>query len=413
MQLKTTLALSSFLFASTAHGSLTMGAWSSSLAGAAYFMTNEPSGNYIVAGSIESNGKLSLTAAYESYAVGAHGLPNPSGADALFSQGSMAVSQTAGLLAVVNAGSNTVSVFNIDKENPVSLTPVTAPVGSSGDFPQSVAFNAAGTAFCTLNGGSFSSVSCFAVNTKNNTITSIANSVRPLGLNQTTPPTGPPNAASQILFSTDSKQLYVTVKGNPPTPGYMAVWDVAADGSLSESATHVTPPSGGALPFSITPLPGKDALLVTDPALGFDIFDLTKGLSAGVVGGNSTSFTIPGQAAICWSQYSTETGNAYIIDAGTAIVSEINVNSHLTPSIVKQYNLTGAMGTIDSSIATVNKKDYLYVLAALSTEIKVLSLNGAGKATTLQTVDIAGPAKQAGLPVTGSYLQGMATYIKS
>jgi hypothetical protein len=40
----------------------------------------------------------------------------------------------------------------------------------------------------------------------------------------------------------------------------------------------------------------------------------------------------------------------------------------------------------------------------------VLALNAAGKASELQTVDVAGPAKRAGLPLS-FYVQGMTTYV--
>jgi hypothetical protein len=43
---------------------------------------------------------------------------------------------------------------------------------------------------------------------------------------------------------------------------------------------------------------------------------------------------------------------------------------------------------------------FMYVLAANATQVKVLSLNAPGKATALQTVDIAGPAKAAGLTIS-------------
>jgi hypothetical protein len=42
----------------------------------------------------------------------------------------------------------------------------------------------------------------------------------------------------------------------------------------------------------------------------------------------------------------------------------------------------------------------MYVLAANATQVKILSLNAPGKATALQTLDIAGPAKAAGLTIS-------------
>nr|GAT60751.1 predicted protein [Mycena chlorophos] len=410
MQLSLTLSL--LLSALTAHGTVvSLSSSSSSIMGAAaYFMTNDPSENWLISVAVSETGQAVLDFAYNTHGVGAHGLPNVNASDALFSQSSIAVSQSAGLLAAVNAGSNTVSVYTIDKNKPTDLTAIGKPIGSGGEFPQSVAFNAAGTSFCVLNGGNVNSVNCFSVNTKSGTVMPIANTLRSLGLKQTTPATGPAGAASQVLFSADGTQLYVTVKGVPPTPGYLAVWDIAADGSLSESATLVKPPTGGLLPFSMTPLPGKNALLVTDPALGLDIFDLTNGFNSTVAGGNSNAFAVPGQSAICWSQYSTETGHAYVVDAGTSTVSEISVGAQLIPSIVNQYTLS-ATGAIDSSIATIKKKDYMYILASGSAKLEVLSLNAPGKAQALQSVDLTAPLEKANVDVTNANLQGMAVYV--
>ena len=76
-------------------------------------------------------------------------------------------------------------------------------------------------------------------------------------MNQTTPPNGPPGTASHIVFSEDGTKLIASVKGVPPTPGFLAVWDVADDGTLSENSTQIAPGQGGLLPFSMTVIPGQ------------------------------------------------------------------------------------------------------------------------------------------------------------
>ncbi|KAI1793083.1 hypothetical protein LXA43DRAFT_279796 [Ganoderma leucocontextum] len=140
-----------------------------------------------------------------------------------------------------------------------------------------------------------------------------------------------------------------SVKGVPPTPGFIAVWDVQNDGSLSADCNKVAPPQGGALPFSMTLIPGKNAVLSTDPAVGFDVFDLS--------GNNSAAVKIDGQSATCWSSVSKKTGNFYLTDIGTSVVTEVNVDANLKASIVAQYNQTKGSATIDNDIATVNGKD--------------------------------------------------------
>ena len=88
--------------------------------------------------------------------AGARGRPTNTGP--LFSQGPVQVNQATGRLAVVNAGSNTVQLFDIDPKNPTNITAIGNPVPSGGDFPQSIAWNNAGNKMCVLNGGLKSNV---------------------------------------------------------------------------------------------------------------------------------------------------------------------------------------------------------------------------------------------------------------
>ncbi|KAJ7650248.1 hypothetical protein FB45DRAFT_13632 [Roridomyces roridus] len=384
----------------------------SSAVGAAYFITNEPSGNFVVAASIGSDGKLTLQQATSSEGVGSHGLPDLAGPDALFTQGAVKASNDGQVLATVNAGSNTVSLFSIDPKNPTALQLIGKPVGSGGEFPVSLAFNKAGSMLCALNGGFVNGVACFNVD-KTKGLTPIANTLRSLSLNQTTPATGPAGSASHVIFSEDESQLIASVKGVPPTPGIFAIWDIASDKSLSSNFKAVQPATGGLLPFSMTVIPGKNAVLATDAGIGADILDLSGENAGGVAGGKSSILNITGQGATCWSSHSTQTGNFYLTDILTNEVTEVNVDDNLKPTIVQQYSQGTGVATIDNDIATVNKQDFMFVLAANATQVKVLSLNAPGKATALQTLDISGPAKSAGLTVNAANLQGMTSFISS
>lgn len=222
------------------------------------------------------------------------------------------------------------------------------PVGSGGEFPVSVAFNKDGSQLCALNGGAINGVkyvrlityspnpadsvvpSCFVVD-KQKGLVPMANTNRALNLNQTTPATGPAGSVSHIVFSEDGKTLVASVKGVPPTPGFLAAWAVQQDGSLSTDFQKIAPADGGLLPFSMTVIPGKNAILATDAGLGFDIFDF---------GGQANSAVkIDGQSATCWSSFSKKTGNFYLTDIGTSIVTEVNVDDNLKGTIVKVRNL--------------------------------------------------------------------------
>ncbi|KAF7331056.1 hypothetical protein MVEN_02445900 [Mycena venus] len=345
-------------------------------------MTNEPTGNYLVSSAIGSDGKLALFEAVNTGGVGAHGLPAPPGLDPLFSQGSIGVSAAKRFVANVNH----------------NFWPIGKPVSSGGEFPTSLAINKAGTRLCAVNAGQINGVSCYQFDSLFG-LSPIKNSIRSLGLNQTTPATGPPNTPSQIIFSQDEKQLIVSVKA-----GYLAVWDINSDGSLSKTYKTV---SGGVLPFSLNHIPGKNALLASDPGVGYDIFDLeaSTGRAAGV------STPIPNQGANCWSVYSKESKHFYVIDVGKSVITEVAVTSSLNSSIVKQYSVVPD-GPIDSDVATVGKHDFIYSLAANVTGLSVYSVNGAGKAAVYQRLDVAGPAKAAKLPINRTNVQGMATFIE-
>jgi len=375
--------------------------------GAAYFITNDPSGNYVVSADIQSDGSLVYRRAVLAGGRGAHGLTNPVGPDALFSQGSVKTSATGNILATVNAGSNTLAVFNIDQDRPSDLTMLGLPVSSEGEFPMSLAINNNGDQVCVLNGGEVNGVICFDVDQQLGLVSN-PNTLRSLSLNQSTPATGPPGSASDIIFSEDGTQLIASIKGIPPTPGFLAIWDIADDGSLSENFTSVAPPSGGLLPFSMTSIPGTSAVLVTDPGIGFDVFDLSQTDNSS----SSSAVPINGQSATCWSSFSNKTGNFYLTDVGTSIVTEVNVGQNLTGTVVNQYPQQPGSGTIDSDIATIGDNDFLYVLAPNITSIQVLALNSPGNATNSGSFDVAGPLTQAGITFDPNNLQGMTVYVK-
>ena len=200
---------------------------------------------------------------------------------------------------------------------------------------------------CVLNGGSRNGVQCFVADKKRGLL-AIPQSQRSLNVNQTTPPSGPPNSLSDIIFSEDGSKLFAAVKGNPPQPGFIATWDVQHDGSLSQNFDKSVP-EGGALPFSMTPIPGTGALLNTDPGIGYNIFDFSKGNVA-----SSKSYPVAGQKTICWSVRSQQTGTYFIIDVGTAIITELGIDKNLNPLIVKQYQQTNGSAISDSAIGTID-----------------------------------------------------------
>ncbi|PPQ69337.1 hypothetical protein CVT26_002569 [Gymnopilus dilepis] len=388
----------------------------SSTAGAVFFLTNDPSGNKVVAVNIGSDGLLGPNVkGFSTAGRGMHGTttPPPQAADAIFSQGSIAINSEARLLAAVNPGSNSVSLFSINPEDPTELTLIGRPAPSSGEFPVSVAINSKGTSACVLNGGKVNGVSCFSIHPVLG-LNPRPNTTRSLHRNQTTPANGPMNALSQVIFTPDDSKVIAAVKGVPTAPGFLATWTVSPDGSLSSEFAKSSPASGGALPFSLTPIPGSNAYLATDPAIGVDIFDFggTNGRSSNLVA-TASVLPVPGEVALCWSTFSSRSGNFYTVDTGTNLVTEVHVDKNLSASIVRQYQLAGTSGVLDAEVATINHNDFLYVLSANEASIDVLSVNIPAKASIVQAFDFTSAAKKAGVTFTNINLQGLSTFIKS
>ncbi|KAI0676037.1 hypothetical protein C8Q78DRAFT_365992 [Trametes maxima] len=375
--------------------------------GAIYLITNDPKENVIITASIHGDGTLTLDSAVPAGGRGLSGIPNPISPDAIFSQGSIQASANGQVLATVNPGSNTISLFSINPAVPTELTPLGGPVSSEGEFPISLTFNNNGTRLCVLNGGAVAGVNCFTVD-RSVGLVSVPNTLRSVPLNKTTPPAGPAGTASQIVFNHDETKLLVSVKGAPPiSVGFLAVWDINTDGSLSPQFTQVPPVKGGAVTFSLTPIPGKNAFLSTDASVGFSVFDFDDLAK-------STLTPIPGQQATCWSQFSNQSGTFFLTDVTTSILTEVSVDQNLQGSIVKQYPLGPGAGTIDDTIATINGKDFLYVHAANFTSVDVLAIGATpGTAERIFTLDFGGPARAAGISVDPLNLQGMTHFVRA
>jgi len=248
-------------------------------------------------------------------------------------------------------------MFSIDPTNPANITMIGQPVSSGGEFPMSIAINKNATMACSLNSGSVNGVQCFTMDMSLG-MTAMPNTQRLLGLNTTTPPSGPAGTAGHVIFSADESKLIATVKGIPPAQGFIAVWDVLPDGTLSPSFTKSAPAMPGGLPFSATVIPGTNAILATDAAAGVDIFDLSTGNAA-----TSSVLQIPGQGATCWSSHSPKTGNFYTTDLDTSTVTEVNVDQNLNATMVKQYPLTPGAGTIDNDILSIGDREWVAYLS--------------------------------------------------
>ncbi|EEA22423.1 hypothetical protein TMatcc_001271 [Talaromyces marneffei ATCC 18224] len=320
---------------------------------AIYFLSNEDA-NSVVAIPIGLDGTLYggatiATGGKGGTSVTATGALNAP--DTLSSQSALTV--VGDYLFAVNAGSSTLSMMKISKEDPTDLRLLGEPVALPGQFPVTVAASSKYGLVCVGTTGARAGISCGSYTRKGLgdmiTLTTFA-------LNQTTPPSGPFNGVAQTFFSEDETRLITTVKGEPANNNTGFVSVVSTEDFYSYSGTHDirSSPHGTAVLFGSTAIPGTSNIFVTDPSFGAAILDIdlrTDEVSL------VYKQTIEGQGATCWAAYSKKRGSVFVADV---IVNRIVEMSALDAHIISTVDLTnGDPGLIDLKVSG----RYVYALS--------------------------------------------------
>ena len=157
--------------------------------GAVYTLSNQTSGNAVLIFDRQADGSLTAAGSVATGGLGTGG--------GLGSQGAVVLAQDSHRLFAVNAGSDDVSVFDVNESG---LTLVDR-VASGGVRPVSVAAHE--NVLYALNAGGAGNISGFRI-ARNGTLTPIAGSTQPL----TSAVAGP----AEIAFTPEGDQLVVTEK---------------------------------------------------------------------------------------------------------------------------------------------------------------------------------------------------------
>ncbi|SJM88870.1 uncharacterized protein ZBIST_5070 [Zygosaccharomyces bailii] len=323
---------------------------------ALYFQTNNEA-NSVVSVKINENGTLSVGNVVYTNGTGAteisaktkmSALP-----DGLSSQGSVAVVDHS--LFVVNSGDNTVSLFNIDEENPTNITLLGSPVQVPGDFPVSVAVSSLNGLVCVLTSGMKSGVSCapYAPYVGIGKM----DFLRTFDLGQSNPPVGPLNTGSQVLFSADESELLVTVKGDPSLnkTGYVATFTVSGPllsgkSRVSASAVHSSP-NGTVAMFGFQQIPGSHNYFVADAGFGAAIISIDEETEAADI---LHKQVISDQQATCWVSISSASGSAFVSDPLVNHIVEMSLTDASIISVINTTSFNDASRFIDLAAAGNN-----------------------------------------------------------
>ncbi|KAK3365278.1 hypothetical protein B0T24DRAFT_584089 [Lasiosphaeria ovina] len=331
---------------------------------ALYFLTNNDE-NTVAAvelghnGLITGKGKVWKTGGKGG--AGVEGPNQPAGPDALFSQSAITVVD--GHIFVVNAGSNSVSMFAIDHKDPLTLVLVGKPLDLPGEFPTTVAASKKHQLVCVGLTGKKAGIACARFSAK--TGLGKVDTWREIQLGQTTPPLGPTNTISQVFFSGDESQLLTTVKGDPPSKkdGFFSAYAVggnesAGSESLSQRDVRSTP-NGTAVLFGSAVIPGSTDVFVTDASFGAAVLSVDARSEKASV---RAMVQVADQKATCWATISLATQTAFVTDVGKDRLLEIGYH----PGGIKIITTISLPSPKDGSLGLVDLRaagNFVYILS--------------------------------------------------
>lgn len=308
--------------------------------GAVYFLDSDPAGASIVSLPIQVNGSLGQPLRTSSGGLGLIGnnMNGPVAADPIFSQGSVTVKGNR--LFTVNAGSNTLAYFRIPPHDPTHPVLI-ATADTQGTIPNTVAYSDMNKLACVANTGSKPGVQCFRVSDCGPLLP--VGGLKPLPVNQTMSMSlmGPANTVSDIRFNPSETALFVTIKGDGMSDGFIYAYPVM-DGTVQEMAV-MSRPAGLPVPFGFSFV--SDSLaVVSTPAYGAAFVNIAKDLTATV----STQVQVPGQAAICWTAFSEATGSTYLFDGGVTSLTTVDAETQAIARTIPGFE--AANGYLDAAI---------------------------------------------------------------
>ncbi|ETI27893.1 hypothetical protein G647_00342 [Cladophialophora carrionii CBS 160.54] len=372
---------------------------------AIYLLTNDAS-NAVAAVPIGADGMLSVGSLTPTGDKGGNSINaasgEPAAPDALFSQSSLTVAGN--YIFAVNAGSNTLSMLSINPRRPTELTMIGQPVGLPGDFPVTVAASAKHGLVCVGSTGTANGVSCSSFSHKGLGAMDV---LRSFDLNQTNPPSGPPNTVSQVFFSEDESRLFATVKGDPGVekPGFFSVFAVEegrkwhGTSKLSTEETRSSP-EGMLVLFGSQDIPGTSNVIVTDASFGAAVVAVDPFTNTASTVARQE---VVGQAATCWVTISSATDTAFVADVGVNRLVEMSLTD---ASIVSTLDLSsnGDPGLVDLTAA----RNFIYALSpgngTTTAAVTVVDVSGGpGSAKQVQHFDLSGMG-------VGKNAQGMVVF---
>jgi 6-phosphogluconolactonase (cycloisomerase 2 family) len=324
--------------------------------GAVYTLTNAASGNEVLAYSRSADGSLSFQAAYATGGLG-------SGAG-LGSQSAILLTPNNQWLFAVNAGSNQISAFAVNKTG-LELVDV---VDAGGLQPISLTVHKG--LLYVLNAGGSGNISGFSIG-QDGSLSPLAGSTQPVSNSGA----GAAPGLAQVAFNSDGNTLVVTEK----TTNLILTYEVV-DGLAAAPATH---PSEGVTPFGFA-FDRQNHAIVSEAASGSVSSYLIDRDEFNVI----SSAVVNGQAAACWIAISKNGKFAYTTNAASGSISSYQIGKGGALTLLNPTaGLTGA-GSSPVDMAFSNNGQYLYVLAGGAHTINFFQMSADGSLASTGSVSV-------------------------
>jgi 6-phosphogluconolactonase (cycloisomerase 2 family) len=336
---------------------------------AVFVQTNSTDGNAIAAYHRNGDGTLTFRASYPTGGLG--GRAKGAGSDPLASQGSLTLIRDSGMLLAVNAGSDTISVFQVDGDQ-LHRTQV---LPSGGPFP--VGFAVHGDLVYVLDAGGDGFVSGFRID--EGRLSPIDDSTRALGLGNTPTPAFLADPA-QVGFTPDGDHLIVTTK----THNTVDVFSVGDNGRPSAAPVKN---AESPVPFAFDFVAGRLVLSLAG----------TSSLQTFTVNADNTLTPVSAavgdtQGGLCWAIRAR--GFEYVSNTGSGSVSQFRVSENGNVTLVSAVAAPGILGATDSVAAG---GQFLYVQSGLSGSVHAFRIGSGGALTSIQIAAVPDGDDQEGI----------------
>ena len=329
---------------------------------AVFLQTNQASGNSI---GVFARGKDGRLQAVHHYSTGGLGGSLPGAVvDPLASQGGLTYDAKNRLLYAVNAGSGTLTVFQVDG---LRLTRVQV-LDTRGALPVSVSVG--NDTVYVLDAAGDGTITGFKV--VNRKLERVQDATRSLHLGNVAAPNFL-DAPAQVAVTPDGGAVVVATKKHNTLISF------TLNHHGSPSPTAVVTPSAAPVPFALT-FDQAGRLLVTEASGGESSYTVNADASLSII----ASHVPDGQMAACWSVVAQ--GHVFVANSGSANITGYNEDASGGLTLHDASGVTAATGGGPVDMAVTQDGQFLYEEANAAGEIDEFHVNADGSLSLIGTV---------------------------